>query len=714
MTKVYLSSTLLDLKEERQAVTDWLVAAGFQPVHSYAADTETVRDSCLDDIDDCELYVLIVGHRYGFQPAQRNPKQRSITELEYRKARKLKRPCLAFLRTSVPDITLSDLNEPVRYAKVQAFRAEVQNAVRPAEFKDMAEFNAALGTAIARQVMKRLKQRDDEAAEHEQRIAELEVELLAVRENAVNRVLADAAQPDAGAPMQRARQALLQGESALAEQLLREQEELAATASDEKRREAAELAREIAALATGRDSAAALAALERAISYMPGDYRAHGEFGDALLVAGRTTEALSHIRTALQLGEQLLSHDSSNHWLLHDLSVSYNKIGDVLVALGDCPGALAAYCKDLAITESLATSDPANTQWQRDLSVSHDRIGDMLCTQGDIGTYDKALASYRKGLSIREALAARNPANTQWQRDLSVSHNKIGDMLVKQGDSSGALAAYREALTIRVALVTHDSANTQWQRDLSISHERIGNVFVAHSETGAYSDALTAYRKALTIRKSLATRDQANTQWQRDLSISHEKIGDVLCAPGLTDEHGDALAAYREAQTIREALAAHDPANTLWQRDLSVIQVKIGDVLCTRDDGPGALAVYHESLAIRKALAARDPTNTQWQHDLSVSYDRIGDLLHTRGEGSDALSAYRKALAIAEALATRDPTNAEWQRDLIVIHIKLANAGEGREHYAQALHIAEAMQAKGILAPVDAWMIDDLKQRLAE
>lgn len=43
MTKVYLSSTLLDLKEERQAVTDWLVAAGVQPVHSDVADTERQR-----------------------------------------------------------------------------------------------------------------------------------------------------------------------------------------------------------------------------------------------------------------------------------------------------------------------------------------------------------------------------------------------------------------------------------------------------------------------------------------------------------------------------------------------------------------------------------------------------------------------------------------------------------------------------------------------
>ncbi len=49
---------------------EWLIAAGHQPVHSYRPDSETVRESCIDDIDRCDLYVLILGHRYGFQPAE--------------------------------------------------------------------------------------------------------------------------------------------------------------------------------------------------------------------------------------------------------------------------------------------------------------------------------------------------------------------------------------------------------------------------------------------------------------------------------------------------------------------------------------------------------------------------------------------------------------------------------------------------------------------
>ena len=64
MAKVYVSSAYLGLEDERRAVIDWLVAAGHQRVHSYRPDSETVRESCLADVDTCDLYVLIFGHRY--------------------------------------------------------------------------------------------------------------------------------------------------------------------------------------------------------------------------------------------------------------------------------------------------------------------------------------------------------------------------------------------------------------------------------------------------------------------------------------------------------------------------------------------------------------------------------------------------------------------------------------------------------------------------
>ena len=83
-----------------------------------------------------------------------------------------------------------------------------------------------------------------------------------------------------------------------------------------------------------------------------------------------------------------------------------------------------------------------------------------------------------------------------------------------------------------------------------------------------------------------------------------------------------------------------------------------------------------------------------------------------QGQLDHALAAYRTSLALIEPLAARDPGNAEWQRDLIVSLVKLGGASGEHAHWARALAIAEALRARGALAPGDAWMIDDLQQKL--
>ena len=137
MAKVYVSSTSVDLQRERHAIYEWLRKARHQAVDSYLPDSDTVRVSCLADVDTCDLYVLILGHRYGFQPPQDNPQGLSITHLEYRRAGQAGIPRIVLLHTSIPDVALSDMEDPDRWARVRAFRAEVAGEVRAAQFSDL-------------------------------------------------------------------------------------------------------------------------------------------------------------------------------------------------------------------------------------------------------------------------------------------------------------------------------------------------------------------------------------------------------------------------------------------------------------------------------------------------------------------------------------------------------------------------------------------------
>ena len=88
----------------------------------------------------------------------------------------------------------------------------------------------------------------------------------------------------------------------------------------------------------------------------------------------------------------------------------------------------------------------------------------MLVAQGELTA---ALAAFRDGMDIRKKLAEQDQGNAGWQRDLSVSYNKIGDVLVAQGELTAALAAFRDGMDIRKKLAAQDQGNAGWQRDLS-------------------------------------------------------------------------------------------------------------------------------------------------------------------------------------------------------------------------------------------------------
>ena len=169
----------------------------------------------------------------------------------------------------------------------------------------------------------------------------------------------------------------------------------------------------------------------------------------------------------------------------------------------------------------------------------------------------------------------------------------------------------------------------------------------------------------------------------------------------------------KAAEAFQKARAAAERSGD--QRTEMVAANRLGDVRLKQGDTVAALAAYRSGFAIAETLAQRDPANTEWQRDLSVSHTKIGDVLVSQGEGDGALKAYRTALAIRETLAQRDPANTQWERDLIVSCVKLAETepSAAKSYLSRALGIARTMQSQGRLAPVDAWMIDSLAELLA-
>jgi tetratricopeptide (TPR) repeat protein len=338
-------------------------------------------------------------------------------------------------------------------------------------------------------------------------------------------------------------------------------------------------------------------------------------------------------------------------------------IGDHQLSRGSTIAAEASYRRAVAVAERLAQADPGNAGWQRDLSVSHNKFGDVLSARGNLPA---ALDAFRASHAIAERFARADPEDAGWQRDLSVSHNKIGDVLVEQDHLAAALDAYQASLAIRERLVDADPENAGWQRDLSVSQEKIGDVLRAQGDLPA---ALDAFQASLAIRERFAKTYPGNAGWQRDLSVSQEKIGDVLRAQ---DNLPAALDAFRASRAIAERLVAAYPGNAGWQGDLSVSQEKIGDVLVEQGNLLAALDAFQASLAIRDRLARVDPGNAGWQHLVALSFQRIGLVAEQQGHRVEAVAAYRRGLDTMRTLKALAPDHAAFSRDLAWFENRIA------------------------------------------
>ncbi|NQW09613.1 MAG: tetratricopeptide repeat protein, partial [Alphaproteobacteria bacterium] len=113
--------------------------------------------------------------------------------------------------------------------------------------------------------------------------------------------------------------------------------------------------------------------------------------------------ATRSVESAIEWYEKAAAFDPSHCWSWIELARLYTAKGDLGQALQAAETA-----------RDTATDD-------RERSVAYNEIGDVRVAQGELAT---ALDSFRASLAIAERLAAADPGNAGWQRDLSVSHNK--------------------------------------------------------------------------------------------------------------------------------------------------------------------------------------------------------------------------------------------------------------------------------------------------
>ncbi|NVK45468.1 MAG: DUF4062 domain-containing protein [Rhodobacteraceae bacterium] len=145
--QIFISSTFLDLKSERQAAQKAILNLGHIPagMEMFPASNTEQLTYIYKIIDDCDYYVLIIGGRYG----SLSETGLSYTEMEFDYAKKRGIPILVFLHPDVAKIEFGKVDtEADQRQKLHDFRSKASSGRIVKDWEDAKGLEAAIITSL--------------------------------------------------------------------------------------------------------------------------------------------------------------------------------------------------------------------------------------------------------------------------------------------------------------------------------------------------------------------------------------------------------------------------------------------------------------------------------------------------------------------------------------------------------------------------------------
>jgi non-specific serine/threonine protein kinase/serine/threonine-protein kinase len=343
--------------------------------------------------------------------------------------------------------------------------------------------------------------------------------------------------------------------------------------------------------------------------------------------------------------------------------VANSLLFDVHDAIKDLPGATPArqviVSKALEFLDGLARDSSGDLALQRELATAYERVGDVQgkARESSLGDSRSAMASYRKALALREAVAAATPRDQTILRELGPNYGRLSDLLFSNGDAAGALEYCRKAVQIsEQSAAAPDAIRTDRVR-LAAAYLDYGYklALVGHDR----AQGLPLCRKSLSMLAVLTREDPSDRRLGRLESLANSRMAELLENDDAT--RAEALALRRKALEVVNHMLAVEPTNVDFRRLGAYDTFELGDALGDMGNIKEALPYYPRALATFDDLVAADPKNAQYHYDRAAVRVHYGDALRKAGERVKAAEQYRAAVTEMTELAKMRPLNVPAQ-----------------------------------------------------
>ncbi len=220
------------------------------------------------------------------------------------------------------------------------------------------------------------------------------------------------------------------------------------------------------------------------------------------------------------------------------------------------------------------------------------------------------------------------------------------------GDRPGAIKSYRKALTMRESIAKALPQDREVRRELLRNHGKLSEIMSGEGDMKAATDHA---RMAVRLAQELVVMPDPTPEDRRNVATALLSLGWQVSR---NQQIGDGVLFMRRAIAGFDALRAESPQDPIILRNLALAYGRLGDTLL--DNTPNydqAYTAHSRGLEIAEKLRATDPHNTRYDKVLAYAYIGVGGALSELNQPRAALGHQLKAVDLLRNSMVADVKN---------------------------------------------------------
>jgi tetratricopeptide (TPR) repeat protein len=303
----------------------------------------------------------------------------------------------------------------------------------------------------------------------------------------------------------------------------------------------------------------------------------------------------------------------------------------------------AAYREYKRLADRMVAIEPDNLKWRMELAYANENLGIVLYNQR---RFAEAVRQFEGSLRPMESLAAIEPGNADYQKELSNVLAWLADAQRDLGNLDSAIAVRRRQIAGLEQLTRTSGGNVEFLRLLIPAHQALG---ILLTWRGQPEPGVEQLRRAVDVAERLIPVEPNNVTWQGFAAQAGLELGDTLTSLG---QEPEAHVRVREGcQRAARVLATN--AGTWWRR-LRTRCFAVRTQLAIRGGRTAeAAALAEQALTSARMERSEDPTKDRYS--VADAYRLLGDARRAGGDAAASRRSWEQGLATVPATAAERP-----------------------------------------------------------